>query len=68
MVTATGFLIVAPRRNRYSWPPNRVFGARIAAFRKTRPNVLKDGQVAVEVTVQMPASAFTPKALAVVQW
>jgi len=60
------WLVVAPKWSRY-WP-GRVVGARVATLRRTRPETLADGAIAVEVEVRLPLSAFTPTAVAEVKW
>jgi len=65
MTSAKAWLVVAPKRSSWS---DRVLGARITTLRKSRPETLKDGAIAVEVEVRLPLSAFSPTAVAEVKW
>lgn len=64
-VDAAAYLVVEGTRSRYRPvdPENglrRVDGARIFAMRVGRPTRLERDQVAVKVTVRLPAAAFDP--------
>lgn len=64
-VDATAYLVVEGTRRRYG-AVNRETGlrpidnARVAALRIGRPSRLERDQVAVKVTVRLPAAAFDP--------
>lgn len=57
-VDAIGYLVVEGIRYRYGDKPVR--GAKIARVTRNKPSTLSADQVAVRVTVRIPAAAFEP--------
>jgi hypothetical protein len=56
MVDAIGYLTVEGERSRYS--PHGVIRAKLARLTKGKPATLTADQVAVKVTIRIPAKAF----------
>jgi hypothetical protein len=64
-VDAAAYLVIEGARSRYlpldtETGLRRVDGARVVAMRVGRPTRLERDQVAVKVTVRLPAAAFDP--------
>ncbi|QRY48105.1 hypothetical protein JVX93_15740 [Mycolicibacterium boenickei] len=57
MVEATGYLTVEGERSRYN-ATKSVVRAKLARLTQGKPAVLTADQVAVKVTIQIPAKAF----------
>jgi hypothetical protein len=67
MVDATGYLVVEGERNRYA--PQGVIRAKMVRLTKGKPASLSSDQVAVKVTIRIPARAFdalAPEAVIIV--
>ena len=65
-VDAGGWLIVTPRFGRYSlaegkYDPDLASHVVKTRYLKKRPDVLKDGEMAIRIEAKIPASAFTPR-------
>lgn len=55
-IAATGYLVVEGERSRYS--DHGVIRAKLARLTKGKPATLTGDQVAVKVTIRIPAKAF----------
>jgi hypothetical protein len=56
MVDATGYLVVEGARTR--WSPYRVSVAKIGRVTQKKPTTLHADEIAVKVTIRLPAKAF----------